>query len=253
MDYPPAEHLLRDLQVLNWLESPGHGVAELDIGDDDRDSSGRVSLGALTTMADIACTRAALSAVAPHFVATLDLSVTTGARPTDGPVRAEARVVRTGSKIVSVDGVVHDIGPMTASFVRIPNEASLVSDVPAIGVRSKLDRLGPPLTGPVTQRMGLRVSGDRAELDRTDYVANSFGTINGGAVGFLVAAVAESVIGWPAADLTLRFLDQTKVGPARATAAVIRRTAVHAIADVTARDVGVGGALLARALVGAAP
>jgi acyl-coenzyme A thioesterase PaaI-like protein len=251
--YPPEQHFLRDLQVLNWLEGTEHGVAELDIGDGVRDSSGRVSLGALITMADIACTRAALLAVAPDFVATLDLSVTTGARPRDGLVRAEARVVRAGSKIVSVDGLVRDIGPLTASFVRIPNEASLVSEVPAIGVRSKLDRVGPAVTGPLTQRMGLRVSGDTAELDRTDYVANSFGTINGGAVGFLVAAVAESVTGWSAADVTLRFLEQTKVGPARATASVIGRTAGHAIADVTARDVGVGGALLARALVGAAP
>jgi acyl-coenzyme A thioesterase PaaI-like protein len=101
--------------------------------------------------------------------------------------------------------------------------------------------------------MGLRVRGGTAELDRTDYVRNSFGTINGGCLGFLVAAVAESATGWTAADVTLRYLGQTKVGPARATASVIRRTADHAIADVTVRDVGAGGALLARALVGATP
>jgi acyl-coenzyme A thioesterase PaaI-like protein len=253
VDYPPEKHFLRDLQILSWLEGPDHGVAELEIGDAVRDSSGRVSVGALITMADIACTRAALSAVAPHFVATRDLSVSTGARPTSGRVRGEAMVVRTGSKIVSVDGVVRDIGPMTASFVRIPNEASMVGDTSAIGVPSQLDRVAPSLTGPITQRMGLRVSGDTAELGRTGYVANSFGTINGGALGFLVAAVAESVIGWPAADATLRYLDQTRVGPARATASVVRRTADHAIADVTARDIGVGGRLLVRALVGATP
>jgi acyl-coenzyme A thioesterase PaaI-like protein len=253
MTYPPDEHLLRDLQVVNWLEGPNHGVAELDISDAVRDSSGRVSVGALVMMADIACSRAALFAVAPHFVATLDLSVTTAARSTDGLVRADARVVRTGSKIVSIDGYVQDIGPVTAAFVRIPNEASLVSAVPAIGVRSQLDRVAPDVTSRITEHMGLRVSGDAAELDRTDYVANSFGTINGGALGFLVAAAAESVTGWPAADVTLRYLDQTKVGPARATASVIRRSADHAIADVTVRDVGARGALLGRALVGTSP
>jgi acyl-coenzyme A thioesterase PaaI-like protein len=251
--YPPEQHLLRDLQVLNWLEGPDHGVAELDISDAVRDTSGRVSIGALMMMADIACSRAALSAVAPHFVATLDLSVTTGARPTHGRVRTDARVLRAGSKIVSIGGDLNTVGSITASFVRIPNEASLVGDLPASGVRSQLDRIAPAPTAPITHRMGLRVSGESAELDRTDYVANSFGTINGGALGFLVAAVAESVIGWPAADVTLRFLEQTKVGPAGATAFLIRRSADHAIADVTVRDLGAGGALLARALVGATP
>jgi acyl-coenzyme A thioesterase PaaI-like protein len=251
--YPPDEHLLRDLDAVNWLQGPDHGVAELDISDAVRDSSGRVAAAALMTVADIACTRAALSAVAPSFVATRDLSVTSGARPADGRVRIDARVSQTGSKIVSIDGVLRDIGTVTASFVRIPSEASIVRDVPAVGQRSQLQRLGPRLTEPLTERMGLRVRGDSAELDRTDYVGNSFGTINGGALGFLVAAAAESATGWPAADITLRYLAQAKVGPARATACVVRRAAEHAIADVTVRDIGASAAVLARALVGATP
>jgi len=251
--YPPDRHLLRDLAIVNWLESADHGVAELDISGTVRDSSGRVAAGALMTVADIACTRAALSAVAPSFVATRDLSVTTGTRPTDGLVRIDAHVSHTGSKIVSIDGRVRDIGTVTASFVRIPREASLARDVPAIGQRSQLPRVGPRLTEPITERMGLRVRGDRAELDRTDYVGNSFGTINGGALGFLVAAAAESVTGWTAADITLRFLAQAKVGPARATACVVRRAGEHAIADVTVHDAGASDALLARALVGVTP
>jgi hypothetical protein len=161
--------------------------------------------------------------------------------------------LRAGSKVVSIGGHLNTVGSIAASFVRIPNEASLIGDLPASGVRSQLDRIAPAPPAPITHRMGLRVSGESAELDRTDYVANSFGTINGGALGFLVAAVAESVIGWPAADVTVRFLEQTKVGPARATAFVIRRSADHAIADVTVRDLGAGGALLASALVGATP
>lgn len=252
MSYPPEQHLLRDLEVLSWLETTDHGVAELDISDAVRDPSGRVSIGALITLADIACTRVALSAVAPNFVATLDLSVITGVRPREGRVRTNACLLRTGSRVVSIDGAVRDIGSIAASFVRIPNEASMVGHVPAIGVRSRLDRVAPALAGPISERMGIRVDGDTAELDRIEYVSNSFGTINGGALGFLVAAAAESVTGRTAADVTIRYLAQTKVGPARATASVIRRNADHAIADVTVRDVGSGGAPLARALVGAA-
>ncbi|HEY1636417.1 MAG TPA: hypothetical protein VGF64_16785 [Acidimicrobiales bacterium] len=251
MTYPPKQHLLRDLHVLNWLEDPDHGVAEFDITDAMRDSSGQVSVGALITLADIACSRVALSVAAPDFVATLDLSVTTGARPAEGRVRTDARLLRAGSKVVSIDGDVDAVGPITGSFVRIPNEASLVSRVPAIGVRSRLDHVGPLLTGSITDRMGMRVTADAAELDQSDYVGNSFGTINGGALGFLVAAAAEAVIGETATDITIRYLDQTKVGPARATTSIVRRSAGHAIADVIVRDIGAGGVPLARALVGA--
>jgi hypothetical protein len=97
----------------------------------------------------------------------------------------------------------------------------------------------------------MRVTADTAELDQSDYVGNSFGTINGGALGFLVAAAAEAVIGETATDITIRYLDQTKVGPARATTSIVRRSAGHAIADVIVRDIGAGGVPLARALVGA--
>jgi acyl-coenzyme A thioesterase PaaI-like protein len=102
---------------------------------------------------------------------------------------------------------------------------------------------------PVVERMGLRIVAEGAELDRTDYVRNSFGTINGGVLGFLVCAAAEEVSGLVAADLVLRYVGQTKVGPARATATVIRDGGDHVVCDVRVVDAGADGLLLARATV----
>jgi acyl-coenzyme A thioesterase PaaI-like protein len=108
---------------------------------------------------------------------------------------------------------------------------------------------GSPPTLPITELMDLRSVEGAVELDRHDYVRNSFRTINGGVMGFLVARAAEDATGMVASDLDLRYLGQTKVGPARATATVVRRGDDHAVADVLVVDAGADEALMARATV----
>jgi acyl-coenzyme A thioesterase PaaI-like protein len=147
-----------------------------------------------------------------------------------------------------------EIGSGAGAFVRIPGSASLVTAVPgAVGERSSIGRRGPALEVPITSRMGLWTNDGTAEIDISEYVRNSFGSLNGGVLGFVVAAAAEAATGWPAADVTLRYLGQTKVGPARATSRVLRSTASHAVVDVKVEDVGAGGAPLARAAVTTTP
>ena len=120
---------------------------------------------------------------------------------------------------------------------------------PSPGERMSLPATRPPLEGPVTDRLDLRVVDGGVELARSDYVRNSFGTINGGVLGFLCSAAVEEVTGLVPADLELRYLGQTKVGPARATATVVRRREDHVVCDVHVRDAGAGDLLLARATV----
>jgi len=246
MTYPPDEHVLRDLEIESWLEALDHCGAELPVLPPVLDASGRVALGALLTLVDIACARVVFRAAAPNWIATADLSVTSGVRPRDGVVRAEGRLVRAGSKLMVVDVDLGPVGMATGTFVRIPREASLVErELPSVGERTTMERSGPRLTQSLVERMGLRAADGVAVLDRHDYVGNSFGTINGGIMGFLVAAAAESAAGGVAADVTLRYLGQTKVGPAQATARVIR----DGVCDVHVRDAGADGAILARAIV----
>jgi acyl-coenzyme A thioesterase PaaI-like protein len=248
--YPPDDHVLRDLRIESWLEAEDHSFGELPVDDAVRDRSGAVAVGALATLVDLVCARVAFPSAHPHWIATADLSFARGARVTEGLVTAEARLVKAGSKLISIDVDLHGAGTAATSFARIPREASEVDRPPLpIGVRTSMPQLGNSRSGSITERMGLRVADGGVELDRTDYVRNSFGTINGGVLGFLVSAAAEEATGFVAADLVLRYLGQTKVGPARAVATVVRTGTDHAVCDVRIRDAGADGFLLARATV----
>ena len=98
------------------------------------------------------------SARVPHWIATADLSFVSGTRPREGTVVAEGRVARAGSKLVVADVDLGPAGRATATFVRIPREASRVSDRPPteIGQRMQMERTGPRLAVPITERMGIR-------------------------------------------------------------------------------------------------
>ena len=249
-DYPPEQHALRDLQIDSWLEALDHAHADMAITPATRDQRGAVALGALLTLVDLACARVVFAVAHPHWIATADLSITTTSRPTDGAVHAECRLVRAGSKLIVAEVDLGDVGQAIGTFVRIPKDASLIERaLPGVGERSRMELLSPPPEISMLDRMGLRVVDGGAELDSTPYVSNSFGTINGGVLGFLVAAAAEEATGMVAADITLRYVGQTKVGPARATGTVVRHGTDHAAVDVAVRDAGADGALLARALV----
>ncbi|MCU1484514.1 MAG: hypothetical protein JWN67_1260 [Actinomycetia bacterium] len=249
-DYPPEDHVLRDLRIESWLEAEDHSFAELPVDDAVRDRSGAVSIGALTTLVDIACARVSFAAAQPHWIATADLSIARGVPVHDGVVQAEAKVSKAGSKLISIEVDLHGAGTAAATFARIPRSASeVVRALPSVGERTSMPLLGASRSGAITERMGLRAAHGGVELDRTDYVRNSFGTINGGVLGFLVAAAAEDATGLVAADLVLRYLGQTKVGPAHAAATVVRTGTDHAVCDVRVRDAGADGFLLARATV----
>src|SRR4051794_11164679 len=86
--YPPADHFLRDMAIVSELLGDGFAVAELAVGPGVLDRRGAVSFGALLTLVDVACARAALTAVAPNWVATADLSLSVGVPVRDGTVVA---------------------------------------------------------------------------------------------------------------------------------------------------------------------
>ncbi len=252
--YPPDEHILRDLQIESWLEAPDHCIAEMAVTDPMRSPDGGLSLGALVTAVDIACARVSAQVSLPNGIATADLSIVTSAR-IHTTARVEARLRRAGSRLISLGVTVEGdggepAGAGAASFVRIPGNASIVARQPQeVGVRTGMAPMGPPLAVPIAERMDLRVGDGAAVLHNHEYVRNSFGSINGGVLGIVVAAAAEDATGMIAADLTLRYVGQTKVGPARATATVVRRASDHAVTDVRVVDTGADDLWLAHTIV----
>jgi acyl-coenzyme A thioesterase PaaI-like protein len=142
------------------------------------------------------------------------------------------------------------------SFVRMPREKSRARDIRTDEI---IDQIAPrnttPPDVPLPERIGLRVRrGDRAavEVDATEYVHNSMGSVTGGI--HVVAAEAAAAVCVPELSCTgldLRFLSPVKVGPMRATATVLRRGPTDALvavdlADGTGHPVSVGTVALGR-------
>jgi acyl-coenzyme A thioesterase PaaI-like protein len=114
------------------------------------------------------------------------------------------------------------------------------------------------LDRPLHDKIGIRlVDAARGivEVDKHDYVRNSFGTINGGAVGMIFEAAAEHAARaagdahYVVADLSVHYLAQTKTGPARTACRVMRHDAAHAVCELSLVDAGAGDQLLALATV----
>ena len=148
--YPPDDHVLRDLRIESWLEAEDHSFGELPVDDAVRDRSGAVAIGALATLVDLACARVAFPSAHPHWIATADLSIVRGEPVAEGVVTAEARLVKAGSKLISIDVDLHGAGTAATSFARIPREASEVDRPPLpIGVRTSMPLLAEP---PVRRR-----------------------------------------------------------------------------------------------------
>lgn len=143
------------------------------------------------------------------------------------------------------------------TFARIPARASVASGrfdpTALIGQRRQVSPAGPPAPEPLMERIGLRVV-DAArgvvELHKSDYVRNSFGTINGGVFGLVFEGAAEAAIpGLVATDVQIHYLAQAKVGPARTALEVIRHASDHAVCAVRAFDAGNDDVVLALATV----
>jgi acyl-coenzyme A thioesterase PaaI-like protein len=146
------------------------------------------------------------------------------------------------------------------TFSRIPASATVVKVDPFanIGVRISNARPGSHIDQPLHDKIGLRVLdavGGVVEVHKSDYVRNSFGTINGGVICMMFEAAAEHASraagGRPyvAADLQVHYLAQTKAGPARTSALVLRHDEHHAVCDLRLVDAGNDDLLLSLATV----
>ena len=277
--YPPARHAIRDLDLWTIHPSAGRSVCVGPLTDAVRNAAGAAALGYLTAVADVSAAVVALIAGEPEWTATADLALHAADPITEGPVVVESRLVRAGSNIVVVavdafDGAgrghedLVDTGPLRCgtrsiiTFARIPRRASAAAGKfdPAANL-GQWRQMGPdePTDSetPLLERIGLRVVDAAAgvvELDQRPYVANSFGTINGGVLGMVFQGAAEAAHpGFVAVDAQIHYLAQSKVGPARTSLTRIRTTTDHAVCSLELVDTGNDDRLLSHAVVTLVP
>ena len=270
--YPPERHFLRDLDSSSWQLSAERVLMTAPLTDGYRNAAGAASLGFLASLVDIAAAPVVLIAGTPDWTATQDMSLHAAGWLLQGPAVVDATLVRAGKNTVIVAVDVYDGGGVTdlgeqldaieagsfeltgkglLTFARIPRAASASAGVfdPAAMIGQKRG-MPPeePVLGTMFERMGLRVvdaEGAVAEIGHSEYVRNSFGTINGGALGAVFQAAAEAAKpGLVATDLQIHYLAQVKVGPARTSGTVSRDVAGHSIVSLQAVDAGADDQLL---------
>jgi uncharacterized protein (TIGR00369 family) len=262
---------MRDLRIESEHRAEGHAFTLAPVNDHLRNRSGGAGLGVLVTLVDTAGALVALPAAAPDWIATVDLSLRTSAPVTDGPAIAESRLVRAGKNVIVVgidvyDGHGHDepdgsrpCGAGIMSFARIPGHVTRAQSRPGEepGQRTKMALDGNGLRAPLSDHLGLRIvdaGAGAVEIDKTEYVSNSFGSVNGGVLGMIVQAAAETSLataGHPfvAVDVELHYLAQTQSGPVRTATRILRVRADHAVCEVRAVDAGADDRLLTLAAV----
>jgi acyl-coenzyme A thioesterase PaaI-like protein len=271
--------VLRDLRVTTELVTAERAISLAPLPDSARNAAAAASLGFLVAVVDTNAAPLALVAGRPDWTATADLSLHGTGWLTEGPVLVDSRLERAGSNTVVITTQVFDgrgVGELEElareeptrceavsvargllTFARIPARASVAAgrfDASAlVGQRRQVLPGAPPAPEPLMERVGLRVV-DAArgivELHNSDYVRNSFGTINGGVLGLVFQGAAEAALPeLVATDVHIHYLAQAKTGPARTSTEILRHTSDHAVCTVRAVDVGNDDVLLALATV----
>lgn len=272
-----------DMGPTSLLATPSRGLILAPLTEHLRSPGGGTSLGVLVTLADVVASDPALAACNPDWTATQDLSLHAAGWLTEGPIVVETRLVRVGRKVVVVAAEAYDArgdhdvehlvgaidaarsgatdGPMLAAsglvtFARLPRAAAAGVDDhdPAAWVGQVRSRAtAHDVEGTIAGRMGIRAvaPGDGVlELERTSYVVNSIGTINGGAQAILLQLAAEGMRpGLAARDMEVHYLSQVEAGPARTRGRVLRDGPDHSVVALELVDAGHDDQILALATV----
>jgi len=244
--YPPEHHVLRDLQLRSEWVSDDECVFTAPVADQVRTPQGALALGPLLAVADVALVSTAIGFAEDSWCGTLDLALRIGKAVVDGPLTIACRPLRVGGTLITTKAEVLDddrlVGTAIATSRRMPRNADYNTTVPSVIEIGVPHHWGTETSGFTTHfeaQLGFtEVAPGAVELLKTDYITNSFGTINGGATGMLLCAGAESALGgeFTATDIEVRYVGQAVDGPVRTMCEIVRVGRDHAVVDVTAVD-----------------
>ena len=233
IEYPPAQHMLRDLRV-EFEHGEGESRAWIPAQVYSADRAGNVRLGVLATLVDVIGGGLAALAAAPGWIATADLTVHR-LRPVaaDGSsmLAAHGRVLRSGRTTVVIECRVATtsdvdrpaaIATMTFAVLERRDTNPVLDPNPGPPVRQTMALEHSKLPGRVLDVLGIASDRPgRATLTMSDYVVNSLGSVQGGALATLAEFAAETLnpaIASTTVELQLDYLSLAKTGPIVATA-----------------------------------
>lgn len=212
----------------------------------------------LLTWADILAGPLATQSTMPRVCMTNDLTVRLLARPPVGGVDLRAAVLKSGRTTTFTEswlcaaGADDPFAVAHGTFVASPRPQDVIDLEMLLGSRGSR-----PLTAPLPERLGVRVVAPGiAEIDRRDELLNPADTLQGGVVALVAEMAALSIAdgGAVARELDVRYLKATRVGPALATARVLRDDGPAGnVVEVRVVDAGNDSRLSAVAVVRCGP
>ncbi len=235
--YPPAEHILRDLDLEVEVRPDATASAWLPVSPHLLADNGGVHAGVLAILVDIVGGAIATRVLYPDRTATADLQLQL-LRPAAGPeVEARVSVLRRGRTTLVLEVVLLDApgdripgegapnawATMTYAVLPRTDDPPLMQPLPTEVERTQI---GPAsLSRPVLEAIGIETEGPgsaRVVLPLGDYVSNTFGALQGGVMALLGATAGSSAIeaalGLPrgsasTVDLQVAYLAMGRVGP----------------------------------------
>ena len=264
--FPPAHHIVRDLRiVIDHLQ--GEWSIRIPIEPAIFDATGRPRVGVLAVIADMIAGQTAIREVAPSWIATSNLGLQVGELPSEGTLQARARVLRKGATTIVIEvELAHaesgrPVGLATLGFAILPRRNELQAELErsrSAGVDTLYAPTGAGLEQPLLEAMGVvfdETAPGTAEVAVDPYLQNTLGALQGGIVAIFAEATAEhfaaSELKAPVRvrGLELQYLKLGKIGPVRARARELGRTASGMIVRVELVERGQTDALLTVATV----
>lgn len=265
--YPPQEHMIRDLLVSLEFQGKSRSTIRAPVVQEVCTDHGAMQVGVIATLVDILGGALSIRAVYPDWIATADLLIHTIGRATSGAVVAAGSVMRAGSTTVVIEvDILEETGNSASSTTSIGSammtysRLSRTQGIPELEMDEQsivafhFGIEGSGLNQSYLDEVGIRVLDKAAgviEINMSNYIRNSFGSLQGGMVAILgdVAGqhAARTATGKPliTSDLAIHYLSQGKVGPFRTKARVLRTTGDTALTRIEVIDRGADECLIA--------
>ena len=252
--YPHPRSILCYSRLVHELHEDGTVTASMPVLPDQLDTGGRVRMGAIAPLVDLCAGLLGARAVHPDWTATLDFKLHLDQLPAGGRIHGTCRPLRVGKNMVLSENRLTDdegrpVGVAHVTFSRLPRrEDTPQTPAPKIGVTDLTQPDEEPRL-PLDEYYQLRIDPREAafELDHHERIYNSFGSIQGGAMGALLeraaALCAERQLQVPSrtVDLHFSYLAPAITGPFRVSAVPLRVEAGSVLSTVELLDLGHDG------------
>lgn len=258
--YPPDKHLLRDLGLSLTFEGSDRATIQAPAAPEVCSETGSVHAGVLATLIDVLGGFLCMEAFSPDWMATAHLSLHACGPAPLGTVSASGRLLRSGRTTATVRTEIYagsrgaepppglaGVAMTTYSRMEGVRAGTWADDRRTQPVEFGRSRGDAGLRQHLIQQCGIKQASERPGgllLEMSDYVSNSFGSLQGGMIALLAdvagasAARAAGDRRLTTSDLVLHYLSPGRFGPFITQAQVMRADKAAVLSRIEIMDTG---------------